>query len=1460
MATILAPFSKRAVPQKFNRNVRRIAFFLCLLSTFALGQGTNAGGTADAGGTAGTQNRALTISSLAVTPNPGGPTNVGENLGFRAILTLSNGIQVDITGSTGLVWTISNPSIARVVGTSATQDFQCTSAGTTQITATYNGISGSSPFTCVAVIPPTPTPTGLTISPLAPTIPQGQPGGVQYTATEAMSDGTSRNVTATAVWSSSNTAIVTKPTGGGLTSTQEFDCAGTGSATITVSIDGFSPTTTQTCSAVLSSIIVTPATPSVVAGNTFQFLATCNFTDGSSQPCASPTWTSTSTATATINTNGLATAVAAGSTTIRAALGAISGTTVMTVTAPGPPPATLSSLSVTPSARTVNVGQSLTVTATGLYSDGSSQNISASPTVWTTSDATKATLQLPDALVGSAYSTTLPGTGATPWQWTVPAATSTGQIDVLDWACMPLPDRNSFHMAGNAVKYCVINGGLLWWIKGSSGVPWDGLPYDGQWIYDGFTEDGDAADQAACGGSCYNFPTAFKRFLTPISAMPRYFTLGGPDVVMNHPSPNTFMRTTNCGADNQPNINLGNIVEVFHDGDYFAGTSTRAFGGSVGTVHTLERLHFWGLSTVNPPYQSGHVEVFDLALGYGQIEWRNYHWGGSSWVLDQDSLNPNKVAGGSPTPNFACKIPNITAPGNLPPGTTSSASPKLNLGDSTGTISGTPNTAGTYSFNVQQEDAGGVFHLQPQTIVVNATANTATQKVRCIAPGPVTITATNGIVTNNTTVTCQAPVPTLTSIAVTAANPTQYVGSQQQFQATGTYSDGSTSNLTTLATWTSSNTAVATIPATIATAPISATCASPGSTTIQASYSAVNGSTTLTCQPVPTNTSGNTYCTTGETWIGPTTDGPAALPTHCDYTAMSATPSPGSVVNVAAGDAAGFQTALNVATCGQTITLAAGSVYTGSFVFPAHSCDSAHWITVRTSALSLLPPEGTRVTPCYANVQLPSRPGPPVAPHSPGNCPALVSAMAKLKGSGTLDETMRFAAGANYYRLIGLEVEAKTVARTAQTQNIMNMLAGAGSHLFFDRMWWHGTPDRSTVRVALMGDGVSQVAAFDSSATDIHCLNGVCTDSQFFQGGLGNSAKSSFKGFNNYVEVSGTNSMSFGGGGATVMPSDFEWRNNYEYKPMIWNPACVAPLPVSCSLPDGTPVSYDGLGPYSVKNILEVKNIVRALIEGNIMENNWMHADQNASAILLTPKNQSGNQCPLCTLKDVTIRYNHIISSGGFAQIVNTSADDGGLATEGSHYSIHDNVAENLNYQGVTNTGFNFATYGIQTWTNVGIACGNSFVQHDVSIIHNTLIIASGRNYNAMHQLDGPLGACESNMVMRDNIAFYGGQGVNQVSNTACAGPTSTNFTAKYTACWTNPFVMTNNAIINGVGTWPTGNSLTTLSAVGFANYNNGRNGDYTLLSNSPFHNTATDGKDLGADIGTLNQKTAGVR
>jgi len=103
-------------------------------------------------------------------------------------------------------------------------------------------------------------------------------------------------------------------------------------------------------------------------------------------------------------------------------------------------------------------------------------------------------------------------------------------------------------------------------------------------------------------------------------------------------------------------------------------------------------------------------------------------------------------------------------------------------------------------------------------------------------------------------------------------------------------------------------------------------------------------------------------------------DGPAELPRVYLLSSLADTPAPGQTHLVKSGD--DLQDALNHASCGDTLRLEAGATFSGLFRLAKKSCDDAHWIIIRTSATdSELPPQGTRLTPCYAGVaSLPGRP------------------------------------------------------------------------------------------------------------------------------------------------------------------------------------------------------------------------------------------------------------------------------------------------------------------------------------------------------------------------------------------------------------------------------------------------------------------------------------------------------
>src|SRR5450631_4249085 len=175
---------------------------------------------------------------------------------------------------------------------------------------------------------------------------------------------------ASVTWTSGTPATATISTGGLATV-----AAPTGTSTITATLGAVSGSTVLNATApTLVSITVTPANASIAKGLTQQFSATGTYTDSSTQNLmASVTWTSGTPATATISTGGLATVAAtSGTSTITATLGAVSGSTVLTATAP-----TLVSITVTPTNPSIAKGLTQQFSATGTYTDSSTQNLTA---------------------------------------------------------------------------------------------------------------------------------------------------------------------------------------------------------------------------------------------------------------------------------------------------------------------------------------------------------------------------------------------------------------------------------------------------------------------------------------------------------------------------------------------------------------------------------------------------------------------------------------------------------------------------------------------------------------------------------------------------------------------------------------------------------------------------------------------------------------------------------------------------------------------------------------------------------------------------------------------------------------------------------------------------------------------------------------------------------------------------
>ncbi len=340
--------------------------------------------TANSGSTSGSTTLTVTpatLVSLAVTPtNPS--IALGTSQQFVATGIFSDGTTQNLSGSVN--WTSSNTGVATISNAAGFNGVSSTvSPGSTTVTANSGSLSGSTTLTVTPA-----TLVSLAVTPTNPSIALGSTQ--QFVATGTFSNGTTQNLTTSVNWTSSNTGVASVSNAAG--SQGLTTSVSAGSVTIQAATGSITASTSLTVTAAtLVSIAVTPANPSIVNGTTRQFTATGTYSNGSTQNVTtSVTWSSSNTGIAMISnsagTKGLAASVAAGSTTIRATLGSISGSTALTVTT-----ATLVSIAVTPANPSIATGGTQQFTATGTYSNGSTQDLTASAT-WSSSSTGVATV------------------------------------------------------------------------------------------------------------------------------------------------------------------------------------------------------------------------------------------------------------------------------------------------------------------------------------------------------------------------------------------------------------------------------------------------------------------------------------------------------------------------------------------------------------------------------------------------------------------------------------------------------------------------------------------------------------------------------------------------------------------------------------------------------------------------------------------------------------------------------------------------------------------------------------------------------------------------------------------------------------------------------------------------------------------------------------------------------------
>jgi len=817
------------------------------------------------------------------------------------------------------------------------------------------------------------------------------------------------------------------------------------------------------------------------------------------------------------------------------------------------------------------------------------------------------------------------------------------------------------------------------------------------------------------------------------------------------------------------------------------------------------------------------------------------------------------ISGGSAPFHF------VIDSGALPPGLTLSAS--------AGTISGTPTGTGSFNFHVDVTGSGGAAHgdhwvalkvlksgisvrISPASASISSGASQQfTAYVTGTSDTGVTWSASRGSISGAGLYSAPS-VTSTTSVTVTA---TSVADPLKKGSAALTVTPTSSVSITTTSlpgadTGTSYSAALSAIGGTspyawsVSSGTLPSGISLDSSTGIFSGTPAAKGSYSFTAKVIDAHggTATQPLSIAVASGSSSTFDGPAELPRVYVQSNLSNTPSPGNTINVPAGG--DFQAALNSANCGDTIQLQAGATYTGMFNFPAKACDDAHWIIVRTSAPnSSLPPEGTRITPCYAGVtSLPGRPA--YACSSPSNVLARIYPK-NLIGPISLNS------GANHYRLLGLEI-----SRPAGTGAMVSLIspAAAADHIVLDRLWVHGTTHDETRR-GIGLSGVIYAGIIDSYFNDFHCtaIIGTCTDAQAIAGGSGNIPSGQWKIVNNYLEASGENIL-FGGGPATITPTDIEIRRNHMFKPLLWMPGQMGFVggintnPSKC-----TQFHTPGYCPFIVKNTFELKNAARVLFEANILENNWGGFTQHGFSIVLTPRSYvkpgtTVGQCPTCRVTDVTIRYSTVSHTGGGFIMSNPMTAFVARALYGERYSLHDVTIDDVNiarYKGSNGTLF---------------LVGNSWptnVLNSVSINHVTGFpdpksrMLSLRDYTMYPKMWG--------FSVTNNIIATGTYAVSS------AGGSSNCVTSMYPSnsipsCFST-YAFSSNALVGTPASrpqskWPSGNYFPADAAtVQWVNYNNGNGGDYHLRSTSPYKNAGSDGKDLGADVTAIQGAISGV-
>jgi trimeric autotransporter adhesin len=820
--------------------------------------GIGQAGSAVAAG-AGGQTPSATLVSVAVTPVVGSAA-VGTKLILHATGMYSDNSTRDVTAQAA--WKSSSPPFASVAGGVVT----AVAPGTVTITAALEGLSGSAQVTV-----PTATVVALTVTPATATT--AIQGSVSFQAVVTLSDKTTQDVTDTASWTSSDAKIASVSTSGVATG------IAAGTSTITAAVGKISGTGALTVThATLVSIAVTPTNPMLGVGVVQQFLATGTFSDGTvSDVSSSASFTSSAPSVAKLDAAHSATTLAAGTTTITATIGKLSGSTTLTVSA-----ATLISITVTPATTTLAINGSAPLTATGTFSDNSRVDLTASVT-WS---STSAKVAVVSNAAGSAGSVTglsagnatitaslngVSGSGAvtvtaaalvsiaiSPQNPALPLGTTLGLTATGTYSDKSTVDiTTSVTWSSDTPSVATVNNangkqGSVTALKIGTSLVYATL---GQ-ISASTTVTVTAAKLVSLTLAPAN-PTLAAGTSQALTATANYSDGSSVDVTTSAvwSSDTTTVATVSNAAGSQ-----GNVTAIAVGKATIAATFNGVAGSTTVTVSAPTLVQI----VIAPIADSVRVgaTVRYTATGIYSNNTQQRLAQGVIWSSSDAgvaTIAAGGMGGGEVATAVAAGITTISASYQGVTGSTSltvtnatvvaievtPTAPAL-------TVNGTQQLTATaiYDDNTQQDVTNQATWISKDPTVAQVTTagggpggGPGRGRVTAIAAGTTTISATLDGLSGSTVVTVTSA--TIASIELTPTDPSVAVGTRFNFTATAIYTDNTSQNVTGRATWISSSPNVASV-STAGGARGQAVALVTGTTTISASVDGSTGTTTLT--------------------------------------------------------------------------------------------------------------------------------------------------------------------------------------------------------------------------------------------------------------------------------------------------------------------------------------------------------------------------------------------------------------------------------------------------------------------------------------------------------------------------------------------------------------------------------------------------------------------------------------